>query len=78
MGHPMQQEPCNGGFGKYGLRTAPKWLVPVFAEKFAAFLDDLNRLELEGIQVRTHRTGASQFLLRAARRSNERVIVDGI
>lgn len=61
------------GFGQYGLRTAPKWLVPVFAEKFAAFLDDLNRLELEGIQVST---GASQFLLITARRSNKRVIVD--
>lgn len=45
-------------FGKYGLRTATKWLVPFFAEKFATFLDGVNRLELEGIiEARSQCTG---------------------
>lgn len=55
------------GVGKYGLRTATKWLVPVVAEKFAACWDGLNRLELEGIiEARSDCTGTLQFLVRTA------------
>ena len=64
------------GVGKYGQRTASKWLVPVVAEKFAALWDGLNRLESdEIIEARSDCTGTLH--IRTARRSNEIIIVGG-
>lgn len=63
--------------GKYGQKTASKWLVPVVAEKFAAFWDGLNRLESEGIiEARSDCTGTLH--IGTARRSNEITIADGL